>query len=740
MGRLVRRCAVGAMLIALLVPSLCLAQPRVQNVRAQPTGDFKVEVTYDLQGLGGRTATVRLFYSRDNGRSFHAAQRVEGEVGGNIREGQGHRIVWDPEGEIGAVRDAPFVFKVEAQLMEAPPLVSPPPLPRPPPPPPGEALAFLTTEQDGLTVELLAGAQVVQRGPLSTGSPFQARLKPGAYRLRVTKEEHHPYEKGFELAGGQLFQDKVKLVEAYGLLDLTVLPQDAHIIIDNVPLPRGGATRSVKLREGTHRLEVTAGEKWVPAPPREVRIPDGARKVSLRIELEPRFGVLQLETEPPGAQVTLNGAGVGKTPFRESELLVGRYDVCLALALYDRTCFPVEMVAREEIKRTVKLSPSFGELSLRGSPTGASVFRSGERQPIGSLPAEGLRLPPGSYTLEVRSEPQFDPERVEVEVRKGQPVTREVHLKRRVGRLLVVSDPPTEGATVRIDGKEVGKTPYTSGEMPTGAVEVEVESRDRIGKARAEVEPRGQKVVVVAMGSKLPPPAGKTLRNSIGMEFVLIPAGEFLMGSNGGVSDENPVHTVRLSKPFYLGKYEVMQGQWQAVMGNNPSYFKGDPNLPVEQVSWDDVQEFIRKLNAKEGGTKYRLPTESEWEYVARAGTTTAYSFGDNPRQLGEYAWYYENSGSKTHPVGQKKPNPWGLYDMHGNVWEWVQDRYQDRYSAYTSAVVTDPQGPSSGSGRVARGGSWNCSAHGCRSADRGYVVPGNRHGFLGVRLLRTAE
>jgi len=226
----------------------------------------------------------------------------------------------------------------------------------------------------------------------------------------------------------------------------------------------------------------------------------------------------------------------------------------------------------------------------------------------------------------------------------------------------------------------------------------------------------------------------KTLANTIGMEFVLIPAGTFQMGSTTGDSDERPVHQVTISQPFYLGKYEVTQAQWQAVMGQNPSLFQGDPNLPVEQVWWDDVQEFIRKLNAKEGHTKYRLPTEAEWEYAARAGTTTAYSFGDDATRLGEYAWYKGNAGERTHPVGKLKPNPWGLYDMHGNVWEWVQDWYQ----RYQSEAVTDPQGPDLGTHRSRRGCAWNNAAEVCRSTNR-YSSPGYRDDFLGFRLLQTA-
>jgi formylglycine-generating enzyme required for sulfatase activity len=151
----------------------------------------------------------------------------------------------------------------------------------------------------------------------------------------------------------------------------------------------------------------------------------------------------------------------------------------------------------------------------------------------------------------------------------------------------------------------------------------------------------------------------------------------------------------------------------------------------VEEVSWSDVQEFIQKLNQKEGVNKYRLPTEAEWEYAARAGTAGKYSFGDDAGALGRYAWYKDNSGGTTHPVGRKEPNGWGLYDMQGNVCEWVRDWYGD----YSSSPVTDPRGPSSGSARVDRGGSWGSNAWICRSASRGSSTPGARYDILGFRL-----
>ena len=236
-----------------------------------------------------------------------------------------------------------------------------------------------------------------------------------------------------------------------------------------------------------------------------------------------------------------------------------------------------------------------------------------------------------------------------------------------------------------------------------------------------------------------PPPdqRSKIWTNSIGMEFVLIPAGTFMMGSPDSdpdaYHDEKPAHQVTLSQAFYLGKYPVTQAQWEAVMGTNPSVFKG-ADRPVENVSWDDVQAFMRKLNEREGVDHYRLPTEAQWEYACRAGSSTRYHFGDDAARLGKYAWYDANSGRRTHPVGQKQPNAWELYDMHSHVWEWVQDRY----GRYTANPVTDPIGPTSGANRVIRGGGWADPARYVRAAIRDAYDPGFRFENLGFRCLSS--
>ena len=228
------------------------------------------------------------------------------------------------------------------------------------------------------------------------------------------------------------------------------------------------------------------------------------------------------------------------------------------------------------------------------------------------------------------------------------------------------------------------------------------------------------------------------LGGEVKLEMVLIPAGEFLMGTPGYRGDEEQ-HPVRITKPFYLGKYLVTKEQWEAVMRDNPSDFKG-PKNPVDNVSWNDCQQFLAKLNRKvgPGGGNFELPTEAQWEYACRAGSATRYCFGNEESGLDEYAWYGKSSGGRTQPVGKKKPNAWGFYDMHGNVYEWCQDWYDNGY--YTKSPTDDPTGPSGGAYRVIRGGCCSNPAGSCRSASRGRLAPDFRRIPLGLRVARVAE
>ena len=230
------------------------------------------------------------------------------------------------------------------------------------------------------------------------------------------------------------------------------------------------------------------------------------------------------------------------------------------------------------------------------------------------------------------------------------------------------------------------------------------------------------------------PLASSAQAPSFSMEFVRISPGEFFMGCSNGdelcTENEKPAHRVRITKPFEIARFEVTQAQWAAIMGENYSQFKG-PDRPVENVSWQDAQEFLRRLTARNDGYLYRLPTEAEWEYAARAGATEAF-----PGVAYELGWYYENSNEQTHPVGTKKPNAWGVYDMSGNVYEWMQDWYDESY--YRAGDDIDPIGPPSGRYRTIRGGSWVDTVDNARVSKRDYFAD-SLDFHIGFRCVRES-
>ncbi len=251
-------------------------------------------------------------------------------------------------------------------------------------------------------------------------------------------------------------------------------------------------------------------------------------------------------------------------------------------------------------------------------------------------------------------------------------------------------------------------------------------------------------------GSTAPAPSGPqeppaptlevTLPGEVALDMVWIAPGTFTMGSpaseEGRNEDEDPAHTISISQGFYLGRFEITQAQWHSIMGNDPDTLRS-PTHPRQNVSWDQVQLFIRRLNATVAGTPYRLPSEAEWEYACRAGTQTAWSFGDDISQLPEYAWFLDNTPTppRPHAIGLKRPNPWGLYDMHGNMREWCQDWYGIDY--YQRSPRTDPPGPGFGRGSILRGGGFGSQAGSTRSANRSGDFGASSAPSYGLRLVR---
>ncbi|MBN2431699.1 MAG: formylglycine-generating enzyme family protein [Acidobacteria bacterium] len=241
------------------------------------------------------------------------------------------------------------------------------------------------------------------------------------------------------------------------------------------------------------------------------------------------------------------------------------------------------------------------------------------------------------------------------------------------------------------------------------------------------------------------PPAPAAFTNEFGMDFVYLPPGEFMMGSDQGAPNERPVHRVQITRGYYLQTTELTQRQWTAVMGTRPweavRHAPSGPDYPAVGVSWEDARAFVAALSEKSGRT-YRLPTEAEWEYACRAGTTTEFYYGDERSGLGDYGWYVDNTVrvglEHAQPVARKKPNAWGLYDMHGNVWEWCADHFSEDY--YARSPLADPAGPESGYPRVLRGGAYDQPPRYCRSAIRIKYFADNSYAYIGFRILAEAE
>ena len=499
-------------------------------------------------------------------------------------------------------------------------------------------------------------------------------------------------------------------------------------------------------------LELAAPEKMQESPPPELTPPE-VKKARLWVETEPAEALVELR----------NFAG----EFSQGmELEPGRYKVEATAEGFEPYKETVELGAGEERHLKIQLTPRPAPVIEEKATSAISEAEpvEAEKEPVGSAPVEpmppevkkgrlwveteppeasvtilgfpglffqGMELEPGKYELKVSTE-GFEPLKEWLRLEAGEERRLKVQL--------------TPGPAPVMKKKA---TPVMSGAPPEPELPGRRKSRLLIVGATLSLavvlllvflninkfHPPPQEV-----SKPIPPPPAemKPMTNSIGMTFVLIPAGSFQMGSpvgEEGRDQDKQQHKVTISKPFYLQTTEVTQGQWQKVMGNNPAAFdRCGKDCPVEVVSWNDVQEFIRKLNRMENTDKYRLPTEAEWEYACRAGSKSRFGFGDDEDKLKDYAWYDKNSGSRTHQVGQLKANAWGLYDMHGNALEWCQDWY----GPYAVKQVSDPRGPDSGTNRVLRGGSWGDSPWNLRSAVRINSYPGYRYGYVGFRVART--
>ncbi len=393
----------------------------------------------------------------------------------------------------------------------------------------------------------------------------------------------------------------------------------------------------------------------------------------------------------------------------------------------------------QKVSKAITLQSVMAQLTLSCATPGAALYVNDAMKASGSWTGT---LTAGDYMLEARKEGYYSQKQsVTLAERDNKNITLP-ELTARTGQLDVNYKPID--CEVYIDGKKAGSSPDVFKGILIGSHKVQLRKEGYAPKEETVSITEGQtaalagaleKATASSLSASLSGAGASITVGSVSFTMIPVEGGTFTMGAtseqgNDAYDDEIPAHSVTLSS-YYIGQTEVTQALWKEVIGSNPSNFKGDSN-PVEQVSWDDCQTFIQRLNQRTG-KKFRLPTEAEWEYAARGGKQSRGYKYSGSNNIGTVAWYTDNSGSKTHAVGTKSPNELGIYDMSGNVWEWCNDWYDD----YSSNAQTNPTGAYSGAFCVNRGGSWDYYGAGsCRSSDRGDYTPSDRgNSRLGLRL-----
>ena len=457
---------------------------------------------------------------------------------------------------------------------------------------------------------------------------------------------------------------------------LSVQPKNAVVTIDGVLQPSSSdGEYSAMLPYGTHTYKVEAGGYISKSGSFVVSSGD---MTPVSVSLLSAMASVSITCPTPAVSLYVDKKAVGNSPWSGS-LKEGMHLVEVRKSGYRSQQKTIQLAQQQKLDVTFgELVAIQGNLSVNYKPFGADVYVDGKK--LGQSPRVFNGLLVGNHQVEVRKDGYA-----------------------------------TDRKTISISE---GQTASITGTLASNAV------------ASSNTSGYSSSSSSMASGSNA---ISIPVKDGISIDMVKVEAGTFMMGATSEMkdpySDKKPVHQVTLTNDYYMGKYEVTQALWQAVMGSNPSNFKGD-NLPVETVNWNDCQEFISKLNSLTG-RKFRLPTEAEWEYAARGGKKSRGYQYSGSRKISDVAWYEGNSRSKTHPVGRKQANELGIYDMSGNVWEWCSDWY----GSYSSSSQTNPMGSDSGAKRVRRGGSWCHIARICRSSYRSGDAPDCRGLYLGLRL-----
>lgn len=576
------------------------------------------------------------------------------------------------------------------------------------------------------------GLAVVKRQEQESGEiwfwlPYQVR------NLRFLCSEYQPMdpipvrlEKGkvyrLTLRTDAQVQTITNAVAAYNFLKFQIAPAEAVNAFVSVGKTAACELGGQYVTNGKYSKRLDYGEYYYRIEHEFYKTVTGKVRVSEQnqthdIVLEPAFSYLKITSEPSGARVAINGKLVGSTPYESKErFAAGR--VSVRLQAEDYALLEEAVIVQGEGKVQTchfALVPQFATVTCVSEAADAEIWLDDQRMGMGSW--TGPVSSQSSHILEARKA-GHQPQSVSFVVESGETKTVKVGAPIALLGNIVLESVPDE-CEVWIDGQPQGATPFVNHLL--------------VGRHRVVLKKSGyvDQAFEIQVAHNQTQEERRTLVASqadFGIELAYVQGGTFAMGASAEQhadvrENEGPVHEVTLDD-FYIGKYEVTQGQWTAVMGYNPSGFQGDA-LPVENVSWQEIQDFLEKLSTATGKT-YRLPTEAEWEYAARGGRMSEGFLYAGSNELASVAWFEDNAGSQTHPVGLKLPNELGLYDLSGNVWEWCQDVY----GAYSAEAQTNPVGPDRGPGYVLRGGCLVSNTGFCRVTFRDYNNPASRVGL----------
>ncbi|NLB68429.1 MAG: SUMF1/EgtB/PvdO family nonheme iron enzyme [Lentisphaerae bacterium] len=613
----------------------------------------------------------------------------------------------------------------------------------------------LSCQPTGTKVILYAGTRFVAEGTVAKDG-YSLEIAPGEYTLDLTHAGYTPLQKDIVIsAQNSSFSERLTVLR--GELNIITTPGAKIVITDSdgkrTDLGKsdaGGRYNIGTLPEGRYTLELSLRD--YAAGVEEVQIISG-RPAQVRKTLTGLPGSVQISCARDAAVLDVSGREIGRTNKRITGLAAGEHNLSVFTPGFRRETVTLNIPPNGHVSEQVSLVAESGAVKIDVSASGtagAYLEKTEKRLKIGDAPSkritrlphteEGLPCERLEFTFEAVG---FVAKKQSVKIEDGKTATVLFELVPDKASLTLNSN-VRNAEVYSKTGERLGKageklaveslTPLSLIVKAAGYSEVEIQV--------AALEPGKEGRMTVTLEEHKEPKAGETrvvdLGGGVKLELVPVAPGSFRTGSDDGDSNEKPVRTVKITRGYWLGKTEVTQAQWRSIMGDNPSYFKGD-NLPVERVSWNQCVEFCDKLTELERragrlpeGYVYRLPTEAEWEFAARGGTKSrGYSYSGS-ENLDTVAWYSSNSDSKTHVMGTKAPNELGLHDMSGNVWEWCHDWYQDSYNGLTSS---DPSGPRTGSCRVARGGSWVNVASYCRVAGRRGWPPSLTHRNHGFRV-----